>query len=238
MANKKNGIPKLRFPGFTDEWEQRKLEKCLTLLKDGTHGTHKDVGEGVYLLSAKNIKNGQINIDESDRKISEGEYNSIHKNFKLQKNDVLLTIVGSIGETAVLESPNNVTFQRSVAYLRPDSKLLPQFLYTTIVGKKFQRELKKRQVVSAQPGIYLGDLSMIPINVPTMDEQNEIGDFFKYLDHTIALHQRELDHLKLRKSGLLQKMFPKNGEKVPEIRFPEFTDDWEQRKLGDFVVDY
>ncbi len=223
--------PEIRFPGFTEDWELRKLGEILVLLKDGTHGTHKDVDEGMYLLSAKNIKNGKINIDESDRIISEDEYKSIHKNFNLEKGDVLLTIVGSIGEAAVLENPFKLTFQRSVAYLRPNGTLTSQFLYTTIMSTKFQRELKKRQVVSAQPGIYLGDLSMIPIELPCMEEQQKIGTFFKQLDDTITLHQRKLDLLKETKKGFLQKMFPKNGAKVPEIRFPGFTGDWEQRKV-------
>ncbi|MFN6753068.1 restriction endonuclease subunit S [Enterococcus faecium] len=230
--------PEIRFPGFTEDWELRKLGEILVLLKDGTHGTHKDVDEGMYLLSAKNIKNGKINIDESDRIISEDEYKSIHKNFNLEKGDVLLTIVGSIGEAAVLENPFKLTFQRSVAYLRPNGTLTSQFLYTTIMSTKFQRELKKRQVVSAQPGIYLGDLSMIPIELPCMEEQQKIGTFFKQLDDTITLHQRKLDLLKETKKGFLQKMFPKNGAKVPEIRFPGFTEDWEERRLQEVVDRY
>ena len=208
----KNGakVPEIRFSGFTEDWEERKLGDVLVLLKDGTHVTHKDVDEGMYLLSAKNIKNGKINIDESDRIISEDEYKSIHKNFNLEKGDVLLTIVGSIGEAAVLENPFKLTFQRSVAYLRPNGTLTSQFLYTTIMSTKFQRELKKRQVVSAQPGIYLGDLSMIPIELLCMEEQQKIGTFFKQLDDTITLHQRKLDLLKEMKKGFLQKMFTEN----------------------------
>ncbi|MBL3530376.1 restriction endonuclease subunit S [Companilactobacillus zhachilii] len=206
----KNGekVPELRFAGFADAWEQRKLGNELTLLKDGTHGTHQNVLEGPFLLSAKNIKNGKIIIDEiTDRKISVEEYNSIHKNFSLEKGDVLLTIVGSIGETAIIENPIGITFQRSVAYLRPSHTILSQFLFTTINGQKFQMELRKRQVVSAQPGIYLGDLSIIPISIPSVAEQEKIGSFFKQLDETIALHQRKLDLLKEQKKGFLQKMF-------------------------------
>jgi len=180
----------------------------LDLLKDGSHGTHKDVTEGIYLLSAKNIKNSQIVIDEStDRKISEDEYNSIHKNFSLQKDDVLLTIVGSIGESAILRNPNNITFQRSVAYLRPNRDLQAQFLLTTINGPIFQSELKKRQVVSAQPGIYLGDLALIPIQIPSVTEQQKVGALFKQLNDTITLHQRKLELLKEIKKAFLQKMF-------------------------------
>jgi len=206
----KNGekVPEIRFPGFPDDWEHRKLGDMLDLLKDGSHGTHKDVTEGIYLLSAKNIKNSQIVIDEStDRKISEDEYNSIHKNFSLQKDDVLLTIVGSIGESAILRNPNNITFQRSVAYLRPNRDLQAQFLLTTINGPIFQSELKKRQVVSAQPGIYLGDLALIPIQIPSVTEQQKVGALFKQLNDTITLHQRKLELLKEIKKAFLQKMF-------------------------------
>lgn len=206
----KNGskFPQLRFSGFADAWEERKLGNELTLLKDGTHGTHQDVIEGPFLLSAKNIKNGKIIIDEiTDRKISVGEYNSIHKRFSLEKGDVLLTIVGSIGETAIIENPIGITFQRSVAYLRPSHTILSQFLFTTINGQKFQMELRKRQVVSAQPGIYLGDLSIIPILIPSVAEQAKIGSFFEQLDKTIALHQRKLEKLQELKKGYLQKMF-------------------------------
>ena len=238
MSEKKN-VPKLRFPEFTEPWEQRKLGDVLVLLKDGTHGTHKDAESGPLLLSAKNIKNGTIQWDESDRRISEDEYNNIHSNFKLQKGDVLLTIVGSIGETAILSQSKGVTFQRSVAFLRPSDKISSEFLYSEIQGQKFQKALNVRKSTSAQPGIYLGDLGTIPIEFPTSDEeQMQIGSYFQNLDNLITLHQRKLDHVKDLKKSMLQKMFPKNGQLYPEVRFPEFTDAWEQRKLGKLVDVY
>ena len=204
----KNGekVPELRFEGFTDAWEQRKLVEELSLLKDGTHGTHIDTENGPYLLSAKNIKNGRVNITPADRKISIEEFNKIHTNFSLQAGDVLLTIVGSIGETAVLNNADNITFQRSVAYLRPKS-MNSQFLYTTISGPLFQKELKNRQVVSAQPGIYLGDLAKIDITIPDIVEQTAIASFFKQLDDTIALHQHKLEKLKNIKQAYLNELF-------------------------------
>ncbi|MBC2182881.1 restriction endonuclease subunit S [Listeria sp. FSL L7-0233] len=236
MKKLEKGVPVIRFKGFYEAWEQRKLGEELNLLKDGTHGTHKDVKDGFYLLSAKNIKNGQIIIDELiDRKISEEEYNTIHKNFSLKKGDVLLTIVGSIGETSIIKNPTGITFQRSVAYLRPAENIESQFLFTLISSSQFQDELKKRQVISAQPGIYLGDLSVIPIKVPNIKEQQKIGDFFKQLDDTIALHQCKLEALKLIKKGFLQQMFPKRGENIPKIRFDDFDDNWEQCTLGEFL---
>ena len=177
---------------ITKSWEQRKLGDVLALLKDGTHGTHKDAEYGPLLLSAKNIKNGTVQWDESDRRISEDEYNSIHSNFKLQKGDVLLTIVGSIGETAILSQSEGVTFQRSVAFLRPSDEISSEFLYSEIQGQKFQKELNDRKSTSAQPGIYLGDLGAILIEFPISDEEQiQIGSYFQYLDRLITLHQRK-----------------------------------------------
>jgi len=185
-------VPEIRFKGFTYAWEQRELGKRLLLLKDGTHGTHLDVENGVYLLSAKNIKNGTIFIDETDRQISIEDYNKIHSSFSLKMGDILMTIVGTIGETAIIKNPNNMTFQRSVAYLRTDEKLDNTFLYSEIASSKFQIELENRKSVSAQPGIYLGDVSKIPVFYPeSKTEQKKIGTLFTHLDRLITLHQRK-----------------------------------------------
>ena len=232
MANK----PNIRFKGFTDDWEQRKLGDSLLLLKDGTHGTHADANEGPLLLSAKNIKDGTIKWDDTDRRISLEEYEKIHSKFNLKSGDVLLTIVGSIGETAILQDSESLTFQRSVAFLRPQNDITSEFLYSEIQSEHFQKELESRKSTSAQPGIYLGDLAEIPLYFPSViDEQKKIGQYFSTLDHLITLHQRKCDETKKLKKFMLQKMFPKNGEKNPEIRFAGFTDAWEQRKLGDIL---
>ena len=228
--------PNIRFKGFTCPWEQHKLGDMLVLLKDGTHGTHVDVDNGVYLLSAKNINNGRINIDDSDRQISIEEYEKIHTNFKLKSGDVLMTIVGTIGDAAILENPENKTFQRSVAFLRPKEELNNIFLFYTIATKEFQKELDSRKSLSAQPGIYLGELDQIPINIPKdMVEQEKIGAYFSNLDNLITLHQRKCDGMSELKKFMLQKMFPKSGEQFPEIRFSGFTAPWEQRKLTDYL---
>lgn len=201
--------PEIRFKGFTDAWEQRELGEVLSFLKDGTHGTHKNSDEGIYLLSAKNIKNGEIIIDEtSDRKISKEEFDVIHSTFKLQRNDVLLTIVGSIGEVAILKNPDIMTFQRSVAFLRPNEELISSFLKTEIESDVFQKELLDRKSQSAQPGVYLGELGKIPFAVPLLKEQQQIGSYFRSLDNLITLHQRKCDKYKSIKAGLIRKLFP------------------------------
>ena len=189
----------------------------LVLLKDGTHGTHNDAESGPLLLSAKNIKNGTVQWDESDRRISKEDYNSIHSNFKLQKGDVLLTIVGSIGETAILSQSEEVTFQRSVAFLRPSDEISSEFLYSEIQGQKFQKELNDRKSTSAQPGIYLGDLGAIPIVYPiSCEEQIQIGNYFSSLDHLITLHQNKLNILNKYKEGLINSFLIKNQKLIKQ----------------------
>ena len=200
--------PKIRFSGFNEDWEQRKLISCLSLLKDGTHGTHKDYPSGPLLLSAKNIKNGRVNYDETDRRISYKDFEKIHSNFKLQVGDVLLTIVGSIGETALLQNTFGLTFQRSVAFLRVTDNIIPEFLMSEINTSRFKNELENRKSTSAQPGIYLGDLGEIPVFISkNSDEQLKIGSYFNSLNHLITLHQSKLDKLQKIKKSMLESMF-------------------------------
>ena len=176
----------------TLSWEQRKLISCLSLLKDGTHGTHKDYPSGPLLLSAKNIKNGRVYYDETDRRISYKDFEKIHRNFTLQIGDILLTIVGSIGETALLKDSFEITFQRSVAFLRAKDNILPEFLMSEFNTDRFRNELEDRKSTSAQPGIYLGDLGKIPVFVSKNPaEQRRVGSYFESLDHLITLHQLE-----------------------------------------------
>lgn len=225
-------VPAIRFVGFDDEWVEKKLSESLILLKDGTHGTHQDAENGPLLLSAKNIKNGSVNWDESDRRISQEEYDQIHSTFNLKKGDVLLTIVGSIGESAVLKNVQGITFQRSVAFLRPNENLLSDYLCTKIRTTSFQKELDNRKSISAQPGIYLGDLSQIPFIIASQkEEQQKIGSFFSNIDSLISLEQKKYDKLTQVKKSMLEKMFPKEGATVPEIRFAGFTGEWDEKKL-------
>ncbi|MDN6541966.1 MAG: restriction endonuclease subunit S, partial [Tetragenococcus koreensis] len=237
MSKEEKRAPEVRFEGFHDDWKQRKLGESLSILKDGTHGTHKNVENGPHLLSAKNIKNGKIKVTEDDRKISQKEYEQIHKNFQLKSGDILLTIVGSIGEAAVLQDPTGITFQRSVAYLR-SSEIDTYFLYTLFIGPDFQKELKNRQVVSAQPGIYLGDISKIIVKIPKgMKEQKQIGKFFKQLNNAIALHQEKLSKLQSLKKAALQSLFPQKDETEPKVRFANFKSKWSQRQLGETLIE-
>ena len=209
-------------------WSVKKLKACLSLLKDGTHGTHVDVSNGVMLLSAKDVVNGQIILSEDARKISFNDFNSLHKNYHIQNDDIVLTIVGTIGRCAIIKNyDNNYTFQRSVAILRPNKEITSKYLFSYIQGNSFQKELLKRQSVSAQPGVYLDDLSKISLIFPPLPEQEKIADILGTWDEAIEKLSNLIERKKLLKKGLMQKLL------TGKTRLSGFTQPWKEVKLGD-----
>ncbi|MFF5514236.1 restriction endonuclease subunit S [Staphylococcus capitis] len=222
--------PELRFPGINDRWESSTLNQITSILKDGTHGTHKDSKEGPWLLSAKNLKNNKISINEDDRKISKVDFDRIYKNYNLKRGDLLLSIVGTIGNVAIVKDPENIAFQRSVAILRMRNEFYNKFFLNLFQTHSFKKKLKRNQVVSAQPGIYLGDLGKFQIKFPlNLKEQNKIGNFFSKLDRQIELEEEKLELLEQQKKGYIQKVFSQ------ELRFKDENGNdypnWETSKI-------
>ena len=224
----KKKVPELRFPGFTDDWEERKLNEVSDIY-DGTHQTPKYQDDGVMFLSVENIKTLTSNKFIS-REAFEDEFK-----IRPQRGDVLMTRIGDIGTANVVETDEDLAYYVSLALFKSE-ELNPYFLQASIYAPFVQDQIWKRTLHIAFPKkINKNEIGQVPINVPTLEEQTKIGSFFKQLDDTITLHQRKLDLLKEQKKGYLQKMFPKNGAKVPELRFAGFADDWEERKLSDIV---
>lgn len=223
-------IPQIRFKGFTDDWEQRKLGDYTDLITKGTTPKDKaNVGE-VTFVKVENISDGKIN---SNSRISIDEHENYLRRSKLKENDILFSIAGTLGRTAMVDKsilPANTN--QALSIIR-GYKFDTDFLLTSLNGKVVNDFIRKNPTIGAQPNLSLEQVGSLIIWTPSKDEQQQIGNFFRQLESTIALHQRKLDLLKETKKGFLQKMFPKNGEKVPEIRFPGFTEDWEERKLGD-----
>ncbi|MEQ7159650.1 restriction endonuclease subunit S [Enterococcus gallinarum] len=226
MSDARTNTPKIRFRGFTEDWEQRKLNEVSDIY-DGTHQTPKYQDEGVMFLSVENIK-----TLISNKFISHEAFKSEFR-IRPQRGDVLITRIGDVGTANVVETDENLAYYVSLALLKSE-KLQPYFLQASIHAPFVHKQIWKRTLHIAFPKkINKNEIGQVPINIPTTDEQDKIGTFFKQLDDTIALHQCELDLLKQTKQTYLQKMFPKSGENKPEIRFAGFTEDWEQRKLNE-----
>lgn len=167
-----------------------KLKDVCIQICDGEHNTVIDDPSGeYYLLSAKNIKNGFIIMNsEDERTISKEEMERVNKRLKLEKNDVLLTSVGTVGETAIIMDENiNYVFQRSVAIFKPDpEKIVPEYLYYIFRSKDFKEYLDMNTTGAAQPCLFLGFLQNIKIEIVSMEEQRKICDllrpFLKQID--------------------------------------------------------
>ena len=220
--------PKIRFKGFTDDWEQRKLKE-MTLYKNGTGHEDKQSSNGRYEL----INLNSVSIDGGLK--SSGKFID-DSNETLKKNDLVMVLsdVGHgdlLGRVALIPTNNKFVLNQRVALLRPNGTINPRFLFTCINAG--QNYFKMNGAGSSQLNISREVVEKFEPFVPKKEEQQKISTIFESLDNLITLHQRKCDKLIELKKSLLEKMFPQNNSVIPEIRFKGFTDDWEQRKLGD-----
>jgi len=236
---KNNLTPEIRFTGFTKDWDQRKLESIVDRVK--SFSLSRDVETSEY-TGYKYIHYGDIHtkvadlIDESSDlpNIKAGNYEL------LEKGDIVVADASEdyqgIATPAVItiDIPYKLVSGLHTIALRP-KQVDPLFLYYLINSPNFRKYGYKIGTGMKVFGISVTNLLKFEGMVPLLEEQIKIGIFLKQLDDTIALYQQELIILKQIKQGFMQKMFPKEGESVPEIRFPEFTGDWEQRKLSDIT---
>ena len=205
-------VPKLRFPGFTEPWEQRKLgEEAIEILAGGDIEKEKVVYDSGYPIYANALTNDGL----------VGYYTDY---YRVEAPAVTVTGRGEVGH-AQARSQN---FTPIVRLLAIRSKHDCYFLENAINNYKTIVES------TGVPQLTVPQLSAYKLCFPlNIEEEKRISICFQNLDTLITLHQRKLEHLKLKKKSLLQKLFPKEGEVYPELRFPGFTDPWEQRKLGD-----
>ena len=186
------------------------------------------------MLSAKNIQNNKLIITSEDRHISNEDFNYINKYFEPMKNDVLLTIVGTVGRVASLsETPSNIAFQRSVAFLRPNSKYLSScFFKNLLLTSNFQNNLKRNQVVSAQPGIYLNDLSNISLWISNeIKEQENISNVLDKINNILTLLQKELELKKALEQYLRKYLLTIFKNNVPILRLKNYKYSWKNKPL-------
>ena len=200
--------PEIRFPEFTDEWEQRKLIDFIDVKsgKDYKHlnsGSIPVYGTGGYMLSV-------------DRALSDIDAIGIGRKGTIDKPYLLKAPFWTVDTLFYAVPKQNIDLQFSLS------------IFKKINWKKFDES-------TGVPSLSKTVINSVGTSVPSYEEQQKIGSFFKQLDETIALHQRKLDLLKETKKGFLQKMFPKNGAKVPEIRFPGFTENWEEKKFKEVI---
>lgn len=219
--------PDIRFKGFTEAWEQRKLGEIVGIY-DGVHQTPKYQDSGIMFLSVENISTLQ-----STKYISEEDFKRDYKVYP-QENDILMTRIGDVGTTNVVTDNTLKAYYVSLALLKYKNTN-PYFLSNAMQSNYVQKGLANRTLKTAVPmKINKDEIGKVDVILTAaVEEQSKIGSYFKNLDNFITLHQRECDQLKELKKSMLKKMFPRDESSIPEVRFAGFTDAWEQRKLGD-----
>ena len=223
--------PEVRFPGFTDAWEQRKLPEFVSFFNGLTY-TPDDVQEtGTLVLRSSNVKNGEI-VDADNVYVSDEVVTSEN----VKEGDIIVVVRNGsralIGKHAQIKaSMPNTVIGAFMSGIRSEHS---SFVNALLDTSAFENEIAKNMgaTINQITGYMFSKMEFM---IPSGEEQDKIGAYFKQLDHLITLHQRKLEHVKKMKKSMLQKMFPKKNQLYPEVRFPGFTDAWEQRKLGELV---
>ena len=228
--------PQLRFEGFTDDWEERKLGDVGDTFTGLTGKTKEDFGHGSakFVTYVNVFQNPIATLDQLDAVEIDEKQNQV------QKGDVFFTTSSETPEEVGMSSvwtydTKNVYLNSFTFGYRPRVSFDLNYMASMLRSPSIRKKITFLAQGISRYNISKTKMLEIEIPAPNLSEQKKIGSFFKLLDDTIALHQRKLDLLKEQKKGYLQKMFPKNGEKVPELRFAGFADDWEERKFADFI---
>ena len=225
------GKPKIRFKGYTDEWEQRKLPEFVSFFNGLTY-TPDDVKEtGTLVLRSSNVKNGEI-VDADNVYVND----KVATSENVQKGDIIVVVRNGsralIGKHAQIKaSMPNTVIGAFMSGMRSEHS---SFVNALLDTSAFENEIAKNMgaTINQITGYMFSKMEFM---IPSGEEQQQIGECFQSLDHLITLHQRKYEETQKLKKYMLQKMFPQNGRKVPEIRFSGFTEEWEQRKLDDIA---
>ena len=228
-------VPAIRFAGFTDPWEQRKLSEVATF--GGGHTppmADPDNYEDGYVLwvTSQDVKSNYL--DRTTTQITEKGAKEL--TLYPAGSLVMVTRSGILRHTlpvAELRKPSTVN--QDIRVILPQGECCGEWLLQFFISHNKELLLEFGKTGTTVESVDFGKIKDMLLYMPSTVEQQQIGDFFAKLDSLITLHQRKYDKLVILKKSMLEKMFPKDGESVPEIRFAGFTDPWEQRKLGEIV---
>ena len=229
--------PAIRFKNYSDDWEQRKLGE-LGSLKNGMNFSKEAMGIGFPFVNLQNIfGNNVIDVTNLGKAMAS---DSQLKDYNLLNGDVLfvrssLKLEG-VGEAALVpQNLENTTYSGFIIRFRDEYGLDNNFKRFIFGIESVRNQIMAQATNSANKNISQTVLENLCLKIPNKSEQEKIGLYFSNLDKLITLHHRKYDKLQNLKKAMLEKMFPKNGSNVPEIRFKGFTDDWEQRKFGEIT---
>ena len=234
-------VPEIRFAGFTDPWEQRKLGDITEILSGARVHKGEWRTEGIPFYRSSDVMAAFNNTDNERVFISQELFKELSARSGVpEQGDVMVTGGGSVGTPYIV--PDNkplYTKDADLIWIKHCADISPEFLYYFFVAPVFRSYIASISHVGTIAHYTIEQVKDTSVGLPTqMAEQKMVGVFFKQLDSLITLHQRKYDKLCVLKKSMLDKMFPKGGSLYPEIRFAGFTDPWEQRKLGELFEEH
>lgn len=237
MIKETKKAPTIRFRGFTDDWEQRKLGELATFNKGAGYSKSDLKASGTQIILYGHLYTKYETVIKQVDTFVDSRPGSVYS----EGGEVIVPASGETAEdiaiASVVEKPG-ILLGGDLNIIHPIRNLDSTFLAISISNGEPHKEMAKRAQGKSVVHLHNDDLSQIKFRYPSIEEQSKISKFFSNLDNLITLHQRKLDQLKTLKKYFLQNMFPAKGEKVPRIRFKGFTGDWEQRKLGECCQEF
>ena len=228
--------PRIRFKGYTDAWEQRKLGNICESFEYGLNAAAKEYdGKNKYIritdIDDSSHEFLQENVTSPDMDLTGAE------NYCLKYGDILFARTGaSVGKTYIYKDSDGLVYYAGFLIRgRVKDEFVPEFVFQNTLTDDYEKFIRITSQRSGQPGVNAQEYAGYEISMPTYKEQKKIGQYFSNLDRLITLHQRKCEEAKKLKKYMLQNMFPRNGSNVPEIRFDGFTNAWEQRKVKDIA---
>ena len=234
--------PRIRFKGFTDDWEQRKVgDTCKINGRIGFRGyTEKDIiskeAGGVLTFSPTNIVDNKLTMDCKNTYITREKYDESPE-IMIKNGDILFVKTGStLGKSALVTGlDEDASINPQIVVMRVEEGT-EAFFSNVLITQDVLKQVTAVRIGGAVPTMTETELKNFVYYEPTAKaEKNKIGEYFSNLDNLITLHQRKYEKLQIIKKSMLENCFPKNGEKVPKIRFSGFTGDWEQRKFSEIA---
>lgn len=225
-------LPQLRFPEFRDseEWEERKLEDISPSVFDGTHQTPQYITRGISFYSVENLVGGNKN-----KYISQEDYLLATSKNKPEYGDILITRIGKIGFSAIVDWDHEFSIYVTLAVVKKSDVFNSYYLHCYFQSERYQSEILGKSLLTAAPcKINMDELRKTVVLLPSLSEQRKIAECLASIDDRITLETQKLDALRVHKKGLMQQLFPAEGQTLPPLRFPKFRNagEWNLTALG------
>ena len=232
----KENKPEIRFSGFSDAWKQRKLSEFADKAVDNRGKTPPLDNNGNHpLIEVASLGGVHPDYSKIEKYLNDESFKNNLRSY-IKHGDILFSTVGSIGLVSLMDTKEEAAIAQNIVAFRAKKNFVPEYLYALFSNEDNQNKALRIVMGAVQPSIKVSQLVNVEYTISqNIVEQKKIGAFFSNLDNTITLQQRKLELLKNQKKAFLEKMFPKEGENVPEIRFSGFSDAWKQRKLSEFA---